>query len=73
MPIFRGGQALVDGGLVKNIPADVLVDHGCNYVIAVSVTAKIEQEFPPNRGSSEVNDGSGFDDTDYYAKSSGSE
>jgi predicted acylesterase/phospholipase RssA/CRP-like cAMP-binding protein len=49
MPIFRDGQALVDGGLVKNIPADVLVDYGCNYVIAVSVTAKIEHEFPPGR------------------------
>jgi predicted acylesterase/phospholipase RssA len=49
VPIFRDGQALVDGGLVKNIPADVLVDYGCNYVIAVSVTAKIEHEFPPTR------------------------
>ena len=48
LPIFRDGQALVDGGLVKNIPADVLVDYGCNYVIAVSVTAKIEHEFPQN-------------------------
>jgi NTE family protein len=48
-PIFRDGQALVDGGLIKNIPADVLVDYGCNYVIAVSVTAKIEREFPPGR------------------------
>jgi NTE family protein len=46
LPIIHGGQALVDGGVVKNIPADVLVDRGCNYVIAVSVTAKIEQEFP---------------------------
>jgi NTE family protein len=49
VPIFRDGQALVDGGLIKNIPADVLVDYGCNYVIAVSVTAKIEREFPPSR------------------------
>lgn len=48
VPIFRNGQALVDGGLVKNIPADVLVDYGCNYIIAVSVTAKMEHEFPPN-------------------------
>jgi predicted acylesterase/phospholipase RssA/CRP-like cAMP-binding protein len=49
LPIFRDGQALVDGGLVKNIPADVLVNYGCNFVIAVSVTAKIEHEFPPNQ------------------------
>jgi NTE family protein len=48
-PICRGGQALVDGGLVNNIPADVLVNRGCNFVIAVSVTAKMEQEFARNR------------------------
>ena len=36
---------MVDGGLVNNVPADVLVNKGCNFVIAVSVTAKLEQEF----------------------------
>jgi predicted acylesterase/phospholipase RssA/CRP-like cAMP-binding protein len=45
MPIVRNGQALIDGGLVNNIPADVLVSMGCNFVIAVSVTAKMETEF----------------------------
>jgi predicted acylesterase/phospholipase RssA len=45
VPIVRGGQALIDGGLVNNIPADVLVSMGCNFVIAVSVTAKMEKEF----------------------------
>jgi predicted acylesterase/phospholipase RssA len=30
---------------VNNIPADVLVSKGCNFVIAVSVTAKMEQQF----------------------------
>jgi predicted acylesterase/phospholipase RssA/CRP-like cAMP-binding protein len=44
-PICHSGQALVDGGLVNNIPADVLVAMGCNFVIAVSVTAKMEREF----------------------------
>ena len=48
-PICRQGQTLVDGGLVNNIPADVLVSSGCNFVIAVSVTAKMEQEFAENR------------------------
>jgi NTE family protein len=48
-PICRQGQALVDGGLVNNIPADVLVASGCNFVIAVSVTAKLEAEFANNR------------------------
>ena len=45
VPIVRDGQALIDGGLVNNIPADVLVKMGCNFVIAVSVTAKMEKRF----------------------------
>jgi predicted acylesterase/phospholipase RssA/CRP-like cAMP-binding protein len=45
VPICRNGQALVDGGLINNIPADVLVAMGCNFVIAVSVTAKMEKQF----------------------------
>ena len=45
VPICRNGQALIDGGLVNNIPADVLVSMGCNFVIAVSVTAKMEKHF----------------------------
>ena len=45
LPIFKTGQALVDGGLLKNVPADVLVSHGCNFVIASTVTAKLEKEF----------------------------
>ncbi len=48
-PICRDGQALIDGGLVNNIPADVLVARGCNFVIAVSVTAKIEHRFGKNQ------------------------
>lgn len=45
LPIVGEGQALVDGGLVNNIPADVLVGKGCNFVLASSVTAKLEPEF----------------------------
>jgi predicted acylesterase/phospholipase RssA/CRP-like cAMP-binding protein len=45
VPICRGGQALIDGGLVNNIPADVLVSKGCNFVIAATVTGKIEKRF----------------------------
>ncbi len=47
-PICRNGQALIDGGLVDNIPADVLISRGCNFVIAVSVTARIERKFGEN-------------------------
>lgn len=48
-PITRHGEALVDGGLINNVPADVLASKGCNFVIAVSVTAKMEMEFAHNR------------------------
>ena len=40
---------LIDGGLVNNIPADVLISQGCNFVIAVSVTAKIARQFGANK------------------------
>jgi predicted acylesterase/phospholipase RssA len=50
-PICRQGRVLVDGGLVNNIPADVLVGKGCNFVIAVSVTAELGDEFGGNRAS----------------------
>jgi predicted acylesterase/phospholipase RssA/CRP-like cAMP-binding protein len=45
VPICSNHEALIDGGLVNNIPADVLVAMGCNFVIAVSVTAKMEKQF----------------------------
>jgi predicted acylesterase/phospholipase RssA len=47
-PICRNGQVLIDGGVINNIPADVLTSRGCNFVIAVSVTAKIAREFGAN-------------------------
>jgi predicted acylesterase/phospholipase RssA/CRP-like cAMP-binding protein len=57
VPIVREGQALIDGGLVNNIPADVLVSMGCNFVIAVSVTAKMETEFCDIRPDGSVRPG----------------
>jgi predicted acylesterase/phospholipase RssA/CRP-like cAMP-binding protein len=45
VPICNQHEILVDGGLVNNTPADVLVSMGCNLVIAVSVTAKLEKQF----------------------------
>jgi len=47
-PICRNGQALIDGALMNNLPADVLVSRGCNFVIAVPVTATIEHRFGQN-------------------------
>ena len=44
-PIVRQGEALIDGGFINNVPADVLCEKGCNFVIAVDVLAKIEAQF----------------------------
>jgi predicted acylesterase/phospholipase RssA len=45
LPIVHLEQAVVDGGLLNNVPANVLVAKGCNFVIASTVTAKLEKEF----------------------------
>jgi predicted acylesterase/phospholipase RssA len=45
LPIVQSDQAFVDGGLLNNVPADVLVAKGCNFVIASTVTAKLEEDF----------------------------
>ena len=47
-PICRDGQALVDGGILNVVPADVLVDQGANLVISSDVAAKIPFEFAGN-------------------------
>ena len=39
LPIVQLEQAVVDGGLLNNVPANALVARGCNFVIASTVTA----------------------------------
>jgi hypothetical protein len=38
-------QAVVDGRLLKNVPANALVAKCCNFVIASTETAKLEKVF----------------------------
>jgi predicted acylesterase/phospholipase RssA/CRP-like cAMP-binding protein len=45
LPIVQSEQAVVDGGLLNNVPANTLVAKGCNFVIASTVTAKLEKDF----------------------------
>jgi predicted acylesterase/phospholipase RssA len=45
LPILGSEQAVVDGGLLNNVPANALVAQGCNFVIASTVTAQLEQDF----------------------------
>ena len=49
LPIIDSDQMLVDGGLLNNVPADVLVGKGCNFVIASTVTAQLEKSFGLSR------------------------
>ena len=48
-PIMRDGLALVDGGVLNNLPADVLATAGCDFVIGVNVTSRMRPEFAGNR------------------------
>jgi predicted acylesterase/phospholipase RssA len=45
LPIVQFEQAVVDGGLLNNVPASALVAKGCNFVIASTVTAQLEKDF----------------------------
>lgn len=45
VPILRDGQALVDGGVLDNVPANVLKAAGCDYVVAVHIGSKLAPRF----------------------------
>lgn len=47
-PILRDGAALVDGGVMNNVPADVLRERGADLVMAVDIGGKLAQRFGPN-------------------------
>ena len=47
-PICRDGKLLVDGGILNNLPADVLVNQDCNFVLGVDVGAHIEYRVGDN-------------------------
>ena len=40
-PVRKGNQVLVDGGLRNNYPADVAKELGADYIVGVSVAAKL--------------------------------
>jgi predicted acylesterase/phospholipase RssA len=48
-PILSNGMALVDGGILNNLPADVLAQDGVDFVVGVDVSSHIRQEFAGNR------------------------
>jgi predicted acylesterase/phospholipase RssA len=44
-PILRDGMALVDGGIVNNVPADVLAAQGATLVVAIDVSPRLRQPY----------------------------
>lgn len=48
-PILRDGMVLVDGGVLNNLPADVLADSGVDFVVGVDVSSRVRHEFAGNR------------------------
>src|SRR4029078_1333927 len=48
-PILRDGRALVDGGVLNNLPADVLAESGVDFVVGVDVSSRVRNEFAGNR------------------------
>lgn len=48
-PILRDGMALIDGGLLNNVPGDLLPERGAELVIGVDVTSKLAPYTPRAR------------------------
>lgn len=44
-PIISGNEMLVDGGVLMNVPASVLRQEGCDYVISIDVGSKLSTDF----------------------------
>ena len=47
-PILRDGMALVDGGIINNIPSDILPERGADLVFGVDIATKMAQQFGKN-------------------------
>ena len=47
-PIMRDGMALVDGGIVNNIPSDILPERGADLVLGVDISTQIPHRFGKN-------------------------
>lgn len=47
-PILKDGKVLVDGGVLNNLPAELLTDNGAQKVIGVDVSKEIPNHFAGN-------------------------
>jgi predicted acylesterase/phospholipase RssA len=48
-PILRPGEALVDGGVLINVPTTVLRQRNVDFVLAIDVGSKLGKQFGGNR------------------------
>ncbi|HEY0660064.1 MAG TPA: patatin-like phospholipase family protein [Lysobacter sp.] len=49
VPVLDGSHLLVDGGLLNNVPADVMRELGCGTVIAIEVSPGADDAFTAER------------------------
>lgn len=47
-PILRDGMALVDGGVLNNLPGDILPERGAALVVGVDVASRLPKSFGKN-------------------------
>jgi predicted acylesterase/phospholipase RssA len=48
-PIVHDGMALVDGAVLNNLPADILVEQGAQLVVGIDVSSQLRDELAGNR------------------------
>ena len=58
-PVLRDGKILVDGGMLNNLPVDVVKDMGADIVIAIDLQ---QEEKKPRKNNSDLSLLSGFGD-----------
>ena len=44
-PIMKDGHALVDGGILNNVPATVLRNQGADFILTIDVGSELDPEF----------------------------
>jgi len=54
-PILRDGMALVDGGVLNNLPADVVAERGASFVVGIDVATKMPPRFGGNEPGTPTN------------------
>jgi NTE family protein len=47
-PILRDGMALIDGGVLNNLPGDLLPERGADFVVGIDIVARLRGNFAGN-------------------------